>query len=291
VRLPTSLCFSALFVLLAVDSPISAAPPAQVQVSTERSGVELAFRLLAGKIVQVSGRIGTQTQLRFAFDTGASMSVIDSKIADKLLLTRHPAESFNFDRTLNWQQARVPEVGFGPIRASNVTMLVGNLAEYSEFARDIDVIVGTDLLRLANFTIDYDTRKIVYNSFNEPASAVDPLSNCLFLEILVQGRPVRLIVDTGFPGILLFEERLLTSVSNLAIAKDRANVILGGRLRAQQTTLHGVVIGPKRRDISILLAKAPASDVLPGVIGVIGLSPLEAHRINFDFVERRLTWD
>lgn len=291
MKLPTLLSFSTLFLLCSANSSVSVARPRQIEASTQQHGAELPFHLSPGSLVRVTGRIGTQTDLRFAFDTGASRSIIDSKIAEKLRLNRQPAHTFNFDRTLNWQQATVPEVGFGPIRASNVDMLVGNLAEYSEYARDIDVIVGVDLLRLANFTIDYDIRKIVYHSFNEPTFEADPLSNCLFLEILVQGRPIRLIVDTGFPGILLFEERLLASVSNLVMAKDRASVIVGRRLRAQQTTLRGVIIGSKQRNVSVLLATAPASDILPGIVGVIGLPPLHAHRVNCNFVEQTLTWD
>ena len=170
---------------------------------------------------------------------------------------------------------------------------MGRLAEYSQFARNVDAIIGLDLLRLSNFTIDYDARKIIFHSFTPgaPTTPGNPLSNGLFLEIRVQDQPIRLIVDTGFPGILLFEERLRTSVSALAVAEHASSVTMGERLHATQTTLRGVVIGRTRRDVPVLLAKAPASNMLPGIVGIIGIAALNAHRVNLNFANRTLTWE
>jgi predicted aspartyl protease len=253
---------------------------------------ELPFRLSDGYLISVEGQIGTQAHLKFILDTGASISMVDSKIADRLKLKRLSTESFNFDRKLSWEQATFPEVRFGPNRATNIVMLVGHLAKYSEFARNADAIIGLDLLRLSNFTVDYEARKIIFHSLAQATEAPpnNPLSKFLFLEILVQGHPVRLVVDTGFAGILVFEERLRMSVPELAV--DTAlNVTMGGRLHAKQTTLHGVVIGPTRGDVSVLLTKAPSTDMLPGIVGVVGIAALNARRVNFNFPERSLTWE
>jgi predicted aspartyl protease len=253
---------------------------------------ELPFRLSDGYLISVEGQIGTQAHLKFILDTGASISMVDSKIADRLKLKRLSTESFNFDRKLSWEQATFPVVRFGPNRATNIVMLVGHLAKYSEFARNADAIIGLDLLRLSNFTVDYDARKIIFHSLAQATEAPpnNPLSKFLFLEILVQGHPVRLVVDTGFAGILVFEERLRMSVPELAV--DTAlNVTMGGRLHAKQTTLHGVVIGPTRGDVSVLLTKAPSTDMLPGIVGVVGIAALNARRVNFNFPERSLTWE
>jgi predicted aspartyl protease len=253
---------------------------------------ELPFRLSDGYLISVEGQIGTQAHLKFILDTGASISMVDSKIADRLKLKRLSTESFNFDRKLSWEQATFPEVRFGPNRATNIVMLVGHLAKYSEFARNADAIIGLDLLRLSNFTVDYDARKIIFHSLAQATAAPpnNPLSKFLILEILVQGHPVRLVVDTGFAGILVFEERLRMSVPELAV--DTAlNVTMGGRLHAKQTTLHGVVIGPTRGDVSVLLTKAPSTDMLPGIVGVVGITALNARRVNFNFQERSLTWE
>lgn len=256
-------------------------------------GRELPFRLSNGYLILVDGQIGTHTRLKFILDTGASMSIVSSKIADALNLKRQPAVSFNFDRKLAWEQATVPEVRFGAIEATGIVMLVGDLAKYSEFARNMDAIIGLDLLKFVNFSVDYGVKKIIIHSFNQGSSVTrnEGLSNCLVLEIQVQGHPIRLIVDTGFPDILLFEERLRSKVPDLAITADVFNVTLGNRLHGKRTTLHGVRIGQRSKDFSVLLTKAPAPDMLPGIDGVVGVGPLSARRVNFDFFKGTLSWE
>ena len=257
------------------------------------SGAELPFRLSAGYLIMVEGQIGAQRNLRFILDTGATMSIVDKKIADKLKLSRHPIESFNFDRKLTWEQAEFPEVQFGPVKATKIAMLVGHLAEYSEFARNADAIIGTDLLKLSNFSIDYETRRIVFHLRGLESSAArgEPLSDCLTLEVLVQGHPVRLIVDTGLPGILLYEERLLKSVPGLQLTGKVINVTMGGRLPAKQVTLHGIAIGPTDKDVSVLLMKSPPPDMLPGIVGIVGIAALNARWVNLDFARGTLSWE
>jgi predicted aspartyl protease len=256
-------------------------------------GTELPFRISDGYLILVEGAIGTRTHLKFLLDTGASMSVVDSKIADDLKLHREPTQSFNFDRKLAWDQAVIPEVRFGPITAINTVMLVGSLGKYSEFARNVDAIIGLDLLQLKNFTVDYTSKKIVFHSpANSPAPLRnDALTTGLTLQIRIQGHPVRLIVDTGFPSILLFEDRLAARVPELGRTRSVSNVTLGERLHAKATNLRGVAIGPINRDVSVLLAQAPPPEILPGIDGVVGISALKARRVHFNFTERTLSWE
>jgi predicted aspartyl protease len=256
-------------------------------------GTELPFRFSEGYLIMIEGQIGTETNLKFILDTGATVSIVDSRIADKLNLPRYPAESLSFDRKLTWQATTVPEVQFGQIKAKNIQMLVGHLGEYSEFAKKADVIIGMDLLKLINFSIDYDSKKIIFHSHQReriPTSG-EPLSECLTLELQVQGHPVRLIVDTGFPGLLLYEERLLKHVPALRMVGSPNRVSIGGRLQAKQAVLPDVVLGARNGEASVLLMKAPPPDILPGIDGVVGLAPLRARRVHFDFVERRLSWE
>jgi len=257
------------------------------------SGTKLPFRLSKGYLIMVEGQIGTRTHLNFILDTGASTSIVDSKIADTLKLNRGQIESFNFDRNLTWGQAVVPDVRFGPVTAKNVVMLVGNLAAYSEFARDADAIIGLDLLSSSRFTVDYRTKNLVFHWFDHGTKGThyEVISNGLVLEIEVQGRPVRLIVDTGFPKILLFQERLQERVPELRTTGEIFYVTIGNRMQAKQAMLPGVSIGPTRRDLSVLLTKAPAPEMLPGIDGVIGIAALHARRVNFDFAAGTLSWE
>ena len=254
---------------------------------------ELPFRISNGYLILAEGAIGTRTHLKFLLDTGASMSIVDSKIADGMKLHREPTQSFSFDRKLAWDQAAIPEVRFGPITAKNTVMLVGPLAKYSEFARNVDAIIGLDLLHLCDFTVDYAAKKIVFHSSaaESPQVGDKALTGGLTLLIQIQGHPVRLIVDTGFPGILLFEERVFAKVPELKTTRNVSRVTLGERLHAKATTLRDVAIGPTSRDTSVLLAQAPPAEMLPGIEGVAGIAALKARRVHFNFIERTLSWE
>ncbi len=203
------------------------------------------------------------------------------------------AKSFNFDRTLNWEKATVPEVQFGPIRAANVAVLVGEVARYSEFARKADAIIGMDLLKLSNVTIDFDAGNLVFDS-GAPRTYVeggDPMATCLIVEVQVQDRPVHLIVDTGSPGILLFEERLRKSVPGLRTAGSIKNATMGGRVPAKQAILPDVALGKRTREVPVVLLPSPAPEMLPGIDGIMGVAALQAHRVHFDFSRKTTSWE
>ncbi len=268
---------------------------AEVQYNSSESAStsELPFRLSSGYLIEVEGRIGSQTNLKFILDTGASISIVDERIAEKLKLKRQPAESFNFDRKLKWESATFPEVQFGPTRAANVVMLVGHLASYSEFAKNADAIIGMDLLKLSNVTIDFEAGKLIFHPTTQKShlAAEDPMAECLMVELQVQGRPIHLIVDTGLPDILLFEERLRKHVPGLRTAGSIKNATMGGRVQAKQATLPDVLFGKTNRDVSVLFVPAPAANILPGIDGIVGVAALKARRVHFDFAGKTLSWE
>jgi len=273
--------------------PSTSEAETQTSPAESASVSELPFRLSSGYLIQVEGRVGTQTNLKFILDTGATITIIDQRIADKIKLDRHPAQSFNFDRKLKWESAILPELQFGPLHATNIAVFVGRLAEYSEFAKNADAVIGMDLLKFGNLSIDFDTHKITFYPSMQKVSVVagDPLSQCPILEVQVQGHPVRLIVDTGLAGIVLYEERLRQHVRGLRTVGHLADATMGGRMQVKQATIPDVVFGKTNRDVAVLLVPSPRPDMLPGIDGIIGVAALKAHHVSFDFSERTLSWE
>jgi predicted aspartyl protease len=261
--------------------------------SENPSGSVLPFRLASGYLIQVEGRIGDQTHLKFILDTGTTISMVDQRIAEKLKLDSRTAKSFNFDRNLKWETATVPEVQFGPVRAANVAVLVGDLARYSEFARKADAIIGMDLLNLSNLTVDFGAGNLIFDLVAPQTylAGGDPMTKCLVVELQVQDRPVHLLVDTGLQGILLYEGRLRNTVPGLRTAGSIKNATMGARMQVKQATLPDVVFGKRNREVPVLFLPSPAADTLPGIDGIVGIAALQARRVHFDFYGKTLSWE
>jgi predicted aspartyl protease len=278
---------------LSLFFPSPAQADDQPRPSENTSSSALPFRLASGYLIQVEGRIGDQAHLKFILDTGATISMVDQKIAGKLKLDAHPVQTFNFDRILKWEAATIPQVQFGPICAANVVVLVGDLARYSDFARKADAIIGMDLLQLSNFTIDFGADHLIFDP-GPPKTYLaggDPMTKCLMVELQVQDRPVHLIVDTGLQGIVLYEERLRKSVPGLRTAGSIKIATLGRSVPAKQATLPDVVFGYKSLEIPVLLLPSPGADMLPGIDGIVGVAALQARRVHFDFSRKTLAWE
>jgi predicted aspartyl protease len=309
VKLRASLCLGVLVVLVSPHVAIASAVQDAIQdqgsscapENTDAQGeqslrasrpAKLPFRLSSGYLIEVNGRIGDQGNLKFLLDTGATISILDSRVANQFSLHRRPAESFSFDRKLRWDRATIPEVQFGQVRACNVEMLVGQLGRYSAFAKHLDAVIGTDLLKLTDFSIDYDTNTIVFlagqREYTPPA---EPLSACIVLELVVQDHPLRLIVDTGFQGLLLYRERLQEQIPMLRTVGNSTAVTVGASLAAIQVELPDVAFGTRTDVVTALLVKGPPPDTLPDMVGVVGLTPLKARRVRFDFGNKKLTWE
>jgi len=278
---------------LSLFFPTPSQADGQSRPSENASSNELPFRLSSGYLIKVEGRIGDQTNLKFILDTGATISMVNQRVAEKLKLDAHTAQSFNFDRNLKWETATIPEVQFGPIRAANVVVLVGDLARYSDFAKKADAIIGMDLLKLNNVTIDFGAGNLIFDPTGPKTylAGGDPMAECLIVELQVQGRPVHLIVDTGLQGILLYEERLRKSVPGLRTAGSIRNATMGGRVQVKQATLPDVVFANRNREVPVLFEPSPAAEMLPGIDGIVGIAALQARRVHFDFSRKTLSWE
>lgn len=90
-----------------------------------------------------------------------------------------------------------PDVQFGPTLVTDVSMLVADLAHLSDFANDFDAIIGSDLLSLRNFSIDYGAQKLFFGPLRLGISLVKPHPVVMILELKVQDCPVDFLVDIG----------------------------------------------------------------------------------------------
>jgi len=284
------MCRWMVWVIVAISS-VTGGPvrPQEQEPSDSETARAISFDLASDFLVVVEGQAGSLRDLKFIVDTGATRSVIDRKVAARLRLKRHSGRIMNFDRYIPGEWAEVPELRMGPLRAQDIRVTVVNLAEYSEFAKSIDGIIGLDLLtRSEKFTIDYANKRLYF----EPLASGThrPVPGCFVVPIVVQGFAMRLGVDTGSSDILLYGDRLKKRPVKVRTEGEPKTVMMG-RLKGEQVTLPGVRIGGREEAITAVMIDGNDERIMAGLDGYLGVASLHAKRIEFDFARMLLHWE
>lgn len=254
------------------------------------AGDGIPFRLLNGFLIIFQGRIGNYGGLNFVLDTGTTHSAVSRRLARRMRVALHSSRTFNFDRFIATESGVFPDIEFGPVHVKDVSMLVADPARLSDFAKDVDAIIGSDLLSLSNFSIDYTAQKLFFAPVQPGSSSAAPNPTVMMIELRVQDRPVDLLVDTGLAGIVLFEDRLRQRIPQLRAEGLVDGIVIGRQVHARQAVLDDVSLGARSGALEVYFLKGPQADVLPGVDGYWGTASVKARRINFNFETNRLSW-
>jgi len=263
--------------------------PQQIAVGVPTpSNDTIPFQLGGEFLIALEGQIGSLTGLVFILDTGATNTMVDDSIADKLLLPRHKGKVLNFDKHIAVDWTILPEVHVGQLAAHDFPVMVGDLKRILGLAQGADVILEMDLLRTAqSIRIDYRSRLVTMKTpADGPTDSL--IGNTLTVLIPLQGQPARLIVNTGVQNLILYKDRLRRHLPQLKLGYSISQAY-AGRL-CESAVLTGIRLGANELQSSVLLLSvAPAS--LPAEIdGYIGTNLLRAQVIELDFASGTLRW-
>jgi len=249
-------------------------------------------KLHNGSLEVVQGSIGNISKRNFAIDTGAYPSVLDRSIAKKLQLVAKSEELRVVDRNLRSESVSVPDVEIGSLHASKVRMVVEDLVPISEsLGVHLDAIIGLDVLGARNFRIDYKAKQLIFNpadtlSMSAPLHQVDSMA-CVDLQ--VDERPVRLLVDTAGASVLLFSNHLPWAASLPGTAHTYTN--LGGTSRLRQTSVRSLAL----HKTSLGAASISVSDAHNlsdfGFDGLLATGILLVSKVEFDFAHQLFGWE
>jgi predicted aspartyl protease len=192
--------FSLLTVLL-----MAGEPPAR-GYGNQRDTVH--FDLYRDYLIVVRGSTGPLKGLNFLLDTGASPTVLDRRVAEKLHLEQLPASIAVVGGSVEAAQATAPTLEVGPARRDNFHVLVEDLSFFQKaLPVRIDAVVGLDLLGQSAFEIDYTARQILFGPVPLLANSL-PLrlqAGLPIVEAQVNHLSAHLMVDTGASSLVLFE--------------------------------------------------------------------------------------
>jgi predicted aspartyl protease len=204
------------------------------------------FDLYRGYLIVARGSAGTRTGLTFLLDTGASPTVIDSKLARKLHLQAVPSSIAVLGGSVQAGTAVVPSLNFGPVERNNVPVLIEDLSFLEKaIPVRVDGVIGLDVLGQSPFVIDYAARQI---HFGPLPALPDPIplhmtDGLAIIDAQVNELPAHLLLDTGASSLLLFARNMPGTVWDLKInaVKQRSDTI--GESERKPVKLHELRLG------------------------------------------------
>lgn len=254
---------------------------------------EIPFKLLRDSYIFVEGSVGSQDKVNLLIDTGAAMTTVDWALARRLKLGAVDCRAQGLlgeDREV--AEVELPLLSFGPVTVEGLRALAMDLSGV-KLGKRIDVIVGLDVLRRTDLTIDYRSRRLTFGSGVPFSSRADLATLAPFLTVSVEfdGQPVRLMLDSGSRETVLFESRMGETLSGLPMLDKATIPHAGGQSFARRVQLPHVALGDanwKRLAVLVLDRRGPEGLELDGLLS---LRSLGAERVHFDFQEGSVSWD
>jgi Aspartyl protease len=254
--------------------------------------IELPVQLYRDYLVVVEGSIGNLEKLTFIIDTGAYPSMVDQRIATALGLREIDGKVGLVNQNVQTKLATLPVVAVGPARVENVPVLVQDLSSLEKtLGRRIDAVVGLDVLGKTSFSINYRTKRLRFGPVDRTRSTVsfetDP--SLITVEVRLDGRTVRLLVDTGASALMLFQSRIGNLVSPAAGRLAKATNV-GGDFQRQAVLIPEMRLGKENLGPQRGFLVADQIDYGRDFDGVLSMRGLHLEEIGFDFKNHQFSW-
>lgn len=175
--------------------------------ASDRGQLSVDFELYRDYLIVLHPTVGTLRGLNFMLDTGATSTVLDTRLAAKLHLDSVTTQIAVLQGTVQGWSATAPSVQLGPVVKKTLPVLVEDLSFIQKVLPvHLDGILGLDVLGQMAFTIDYQARVIRFGVAADLPVKV-PLhmkQGLAMLDATVDQQSIHLLLDTGAPSLFLF---------------------------------------------------------------------------------------
>jgi predicted aspartyl protease len=251
----------------------------------------LSMNVVGGYLIVVQASIGDRHTLNFLLDTGATTSAIDRSLAERLNLPTRGSRMVSFDKTLQVQWCILPELVFGPERATNLKVVVQDLRYLRASGVAVDGVIGWDLLRRHSFRLDFANKRVVFGAVAITKGHSVPFrESSLFLTVPIDldGRELWMIADTGMQGAMFYETQLEATPYRWQASISGRTV--GGNVESQIALVSRFRIAAQDLDRQVYVVHPPNSPLLEGIAGYLGITSLNAEQVTFDLDSGILSW-
>lgn len=248
---------------------------------------------LDDNLVIVKAIVAGQRNVNMILDTGTSPSSITKALADTLKLPRDVTALRSLNGTIRAESVVLPAVDFGPLHTAPLRVIVQDL---SFVERNLGIrlggIIGLDILTKSSFTIDYQRKSITFGALPPGLKTVAfaATSPSLTVYAKIDGQKVRLLIDSGTEGLVLYRNRVTAMPAAPHFDRSASISTISGSNRLSWLKTR-VSIGEEdlgKREIAIADIDSNFGDEFDGLMG---FAQMGFHRVGFDFENGRFGWD
>ena len=245
--------------------------------SMPRGGISITVR--KGFLVLAVGQIGgIRGRQNFVVDTGTSPSVLNTRLAKRMGLEVRVGKLVAAGKPVEVEQVVLPELALGPIEVTSLRMNVMDLSPWEkDLGTEVAGLIGMDVLGHTNFRLDYEKRQLEFGGEAEEGIAVgyDHASGVALAEATLQGRRVRLIVDTGSDLVVVYGENWDGEKK-----ETQGGVSVAGPEAVREIEKAQMLLGGKTFSGSRTYCVPTAKGV--GYDGFVGVRALKLRGVSFD---------
>jgi len=224
---------------------------------------------------------GVNERENFVIDTGTSPSIINTRIAKQLALSVASGQETGIAGKLASNVAILPELKIGPIHAISLPVFVMDL---SRLERDLGIPIagqlGLDVLARTSFRLDYKLKVLEFGEVDQRGVPIPVDSNLpiAVLPVIVAGKSIRLLVDSGTDRLVVFGRRTGQPLPEPFSVQGREARMAAG-LTIETPSVNMLVDGSKYSVEKAYLIPRSEDALFDGLVGVRALGFLA---ITFD---------
>jgi predicted aspartyl protease len=257
---------------------------------------ELPFKLYNENLIVVKGSVGPIGDVSILLDTGTSPTAISTDLARRLNLHGATEPLVSANGEIDVDSVILPRIDVGMLHISSARVVVQDLSFMQRrLGISIGAVAGLDLIGTGSFMIDYGKRTIIFSPTEAPKKSVrfETQKPYLTVKAHLNGRELRLLVDSATPRLLLFASRLGSlpaDLHQLATSHDPPMFTANGTMRARWFYASHVRLGTQSIGSQMILIAD--GDLDPGYEfdGLLGLAKTGFQKIWFDFENGLFGW-
>jgi predicted aspartyl protease len=254
---------------------------------------EVPFELYNDNLIIVRATIGGIKNVNMILDTGTSPSAISKKMADRLKVRGKTETLQTLTGPIQAQSIILPHIQIGTLRGDSIRVVVQDLS-FMERSLGISLggIAGLDILSTGSFTIDYRRRKIVVGAIAASAKQIrfETQVTLLTVTVKIEGQEVRLLVDSGTWGLLVYRNRLRTAQRQLQFDTN-ASISTAGGMTQVRWVRAVVSLGKDNMGTRSVAIADVNPDPQNGFDGLLGFAKMGFRKVSFDFENGLFGWE